>query len=204
MTCCVLGHKLLFLCPVSSFKPYIGEVDLIVGLQNKDNKAFAVLYDNYAPALLGIIVKIVRDEAEAENLLQDAFVKIWRNIHQYDATKGRLFTWILNIARNTAINYLRSSHYSVGKEIQSIDNPVSIQTAYSENIDVNYIGVAETVEKLEPKLKQIIDLIYFMGYTQQEVSEKLDMPLGTVKTRTRMALLQLRKHFSNDGHSGLY
>lgn len=189
---------------MSSFKPYIGEVDLIVGLQNKDNKAFAVLYDNYAPALLGIIVKIVRDEAEAENLLQDAFVKIWRNIHQYDATKGRLFTWILNIARNTAINYLRSSHYSVGKEIQSIDNPVSIQTAYSENIDVNYIGVAETVEKLEPKLKQIIDLIYFMGYTQQEVSEKLDMPLGTVKTRTRMALLQLRKHFSNDGHSGLY
>lgn len=190
--------------PVSSFKPYIGEVDLIVGLQNKENKAFAVLYDNYAPALLGIIVKIVRDEDEAENLLQDAFVKIWRNIHQYDATKGRLFTWILNIARNTAINYLRSSHYSVGKEIQSIDNPVSIQTAYSENIDVNYIGVAETVEKLEPKLKQIIDLIYFMGYTQQEVSEKLDMPLGTVKTRTRMALLQLRKHFSNDGHSGLY
>lgn len=190
--------------PVSSFKPYIGEVDLIVGLQNKENKAFAVLYDNYAPALLGIIVKIVRHEDEAENLLQDAFVKIWRNIHQYDATKGRLFTWILNIARNTAINYLRSSHYSVGKEIQSIDNPVSIQTAYSENIDVNYIGVAETVEKLEPKLKQIIDLIYFMGYTQQEVSEKLDMPLGTVKTRTRMALLQLRKHFSNDGHSGLY
>lgn len=190
--------------PVSSFKPYIGEVDLIVGLQNKENKAFAVLYDNYAPALLGIIVKIVRDEDEAENLLQDAFVKIWRNIHQYDASKGRLFTWILNIARNTAINYLRSSHYSVGKEIQSIDNPVSIQTAHSENIDVNYIGVAETVEKLEPKLKQIIDLIYFMGYTQQEVSEKLDMPLGTVKTRTRMALLQLRKHFSNDGHSGLH
>lgn len=170
----------------------------MAGLQSRENKAFSVLYDNYAPALLGIIVKIVRDEAEAENLLQDSFVKIWRNIHLYDATKGRLFTWILNIARNTAINYLRSSHYSVGQEIQNIENPVSIQTAHSEPDETNYIGVTETVDKLEPKLKEIIDLIYFMGYTQQEVSEKLNMPLGTVKTRTRMALLQLRKYFSND------
>lgn len=183
---------------VSLLKPYTDETELIAGLWNKENKAFAVLYDNYSPALMGIIMKIVRDEPEAENLLQDCFVKIWRNIHQYDATKGRLFTWILNIARNTAINYLRSSHYSASQEIQNIESPVSIETAHTEPDAVNYIGVAESIEKLEPKLKQIIDLIYFLGYTQQEVSEKLDLPLGTVKTRTRMALLQLRKYFSND------
>lgn len=173
----------------------ISEDELVRGLQSRDEKAFALLYDNYSPALLGIIVKIVKDEAEAENLLQDSFVKIWKNIGQYDPAKGRLFTWLLNIARNTALNFLRSPHFFEQGEIQNLESIVYTETVQTELTEVNYIGVSETVQKLDPKLKQVIHLIYFLGYTQQEVSEKLNLPLGTVKTRTRMALHQLRVYF---------
>lgn len=173
----------------------ISEDELVRGLQSRDEKAFALLYDNYSPALLGIIAKIVKEEAEAENLLQDSFVKIWKNIGQYDASKGRLFTWLLNIARNTALNFLRSPHFFEKGEIQTLESIVYTETVQTELTEVNYIGVGETVQKLDPKLKQVIHLIYFLGYTQQEVSEKLNLPLGTVKTRTRMALHQLRVYF---------
>lgn len=170
----------------------ISEEDLIRGLIARDERIFALLYDHYSHALLGIILKIVKNEAEAENLLQDCFVKIWKNCHQYDSTKGRLFTWLLNIARNTALNFLRSAHLVEHVEIQEADTPVYTNKISVEITNVNYIGVNETVQLLDPKLRQIIDLIYYLGYTQQEVSQKLNLPLGTVKTRTRMALKQMR------------
>ena len=175
----------------------MSENELIKGLQAHDEKAFSLLYDSYSPALLGIIAKIVKDEAEAENLLQDSFVKIWKNINQYDAAKGRLFTWLLNIARNTALNFLRSAHYFEQGEIQNLESVVYTETVKTELTEVNYIGVSETVQKLDPKLKQVIHLIYYLGYTQQEVSEQLNLPLGTVKTRTRMALQLLRGYFGH-------
>ncbi|WP_428655656.1 RNA polymerase sigma factor [Runella sp.] len=170
----------------------ISEEDLIRGLHARDERTFALLYDHYSPALLGIILKIVKDEKESENLLQDSFVKIWKNYHQYDAAKGRLFTWLLNIARNTALNFIRSAHLLAQVEIQHIENPVYTDNIKIELTHINYIGVSEIVQLLDPKLRQVIDLIYYLGYTQQEVSQKLNLPLGTVKTRTRTALKQLK------------
>ncbi|WP_229311177.1 RNA polymerase sigma factor [Larkinella soli] len=182
-----------------SKRPVIVEDELVEGLKARSQKAFAVLYDNYGTTLLGIICKIVRDEHEAENLLQDTFVKIWRNIDQYDASKGRLFTWLLNIARNTAINFLRSIKDIEKTEIQTAETDVyTARAVVSEPSPLEYIGVAETVNQLDPKLKQVIDLIYFFGYTQQEVADRLDMPLGTVKTRTRAALQQLKQLFADE------
>jgi RNA polymerase sigma-70 factor (ECF subfamily) len=102
---------------------------------------------------------------------------------------------LLNISRNTALNFLRSPHFFEKSEIQNSESIVYTETVQTELTEVNYIGVGETVQKLDPKLKQVIHLIYFLGYTQQEVSEKLNLPLGTVKTRTRTALQQLRVYF---------
>lgn len=175
----------------------ISEEALVRGLLVRDERIFALLYDHYSHALLGIILKIVKDEAEAENLLQDSFVKIWKNCHQYDSTKGRLFTWLLNIARNTALNFLRSAHLFEHVEIQQVDTPVYTDKITVEITHVNYIGISETVQLLDPKLKQVIDLIYYLGYTQQEVSQKLNLPLGTVKTRTRTALKQMRVYLGH-------
>jgi RNA polymerase sigma-70 factor (ECF subfamily) len=178
--------------------PPIPEDDLIAALKARSQKAYSILYDNYAPTLLGIICKVVRNTEDAENLLQDTFVKVWKNIDSYDAGKGRLFTWLLNIARNTAINFLRSQRSIEQTDIQTLADGVYTEgNSLTDSINVSHIGVNDTVSRLDPKLRQIIDLIYFEGYTQQEVADNLNMPLGTVKTRTRMALQQLKNLFSD-------
>lgn len=176
----------------------IAEDELVEALKTRSQKAFSALYDNYAPALLGVIVRIVRDEAEAENLLQDTFIKVWKHIDQYRSERGRLFTWLINIARNTAINFLRSQKDIQKTEIHPDKNGVHLYGGpVADPAPVDYIGVSETVAQLDPKLKQIIDLLYFNGYTQQEVADGLGLPLGTVKTRTRTALQQLKKLFGD-------
>lgn len=172
--------------------------ELLVGmLKTKDAKAFELLYDHYAYSLLGIITRIIKNEEEAENLLQDSFVKIWLNIGQYDASRGRLYTWMLNICRNTSLNYLRSHQFPVPIPIQNIENGVYSESTSFEHTELNYIGVGEVVQKLDKKLRDIIDLIYFLGYTQQETADKLKIPLGTVKTRTRTALQLIRGHIKD-------
>lgn len=174
----------------------IREEDLLAGLLGHDERAFSVLYDNYAPTLLRFIGRLVRDEGEAENLLQDTFVKVWKNIHQYDASRGRLFAWLLQIARNTAINYLRSGQYLSASQLQTFETAMATACDRTSLYLHDYIGVDDVVQQLEPRLKQVIDLIYFLGYTQQEVADELGVPVGAVKTRTRTALQQLKHHFT--------
>ena len=174
-------------------KPSIPETELVDNLKANNRQAFALLYDNYSPAMLGIINKLVNNIDEAENLLQDAFVKVWKNIGSYDAAKGRLFTWLVTICRNTALNYLRS-HENIHKiAIQNAVNGVSIPGLISETPATDHIGINKVVGKLEEKYCTVINLIYFWGYTQQEVAEKLDLPLGTVKSRARTALQILKE-----------
>lgn len=169
------------------------EIELVEGLKAHSQKAFSRLYDDYGPTLLGVICKIVRDGDEAENLLQDTFIKVWKHIDSYDSNKGRLFTWLLNIARNTAINFLRASRQTEHTDIQSFTNSVRMGEELTvEPLNISHIGVGETVSRLDPKLRLIIDLLYFEGFTQQEVADHLKLPLGTVKTRTRTALQQLK------------
>ncbi|MEM9921100.1 MAG: RNA polymerase sigma factor [Bacteroidota bacterium] len=149
------------------------------------------LYDDYAPALYGVIFRIVKSEELAEDVLQDTFVKIWKNGPDYDASKGSLFTWMLNIARNTAIDLIRSAHHRRRQHMESPDQAAHI----GESFNVNHIGVNAIVDNLDEKYRKVIDLIYFQGYTHKEVVEELDIPLGTVKSRIRIALRELRKLF---------
>ncbi|MEZ4904527.1 MAG: sigma-70 family RNA polymerase sigma factor [Spirosomataceae bacterium] len=168
-------------------------MELVQRLKKREEKAFAELYDKYHVALLGILFKIVRDKQEAENLLQDTFVKIWKNIDAYDDTKGRLFTWMLNIARNTALNHLRATKNFEAIEIQTLEWGVYTDRIGVEPHEPEEFYVKEQIAKMDNHLRQVIDLIYYWGYTQQEVSDKLNLPLGTVKTRTRAALSYLRE-----------
>jgi RNA polymerase sigma-70 factor, ECF subfamily len=168
-------------------------------LLRRDPGGFSQLYDRYAGALLGVLRRTIQDEAEAEDLLQEVFVKVWRNIESYDAGKGSLFTWLLNITRNTAIDYFRSKKYKQSQQSESItDRDYVLQKESPARTEVESIGLRNLVAKMEPKYREIIDLIYFWGYTQDEVSKLLDMPLGTVKTRARTGLQLLRTHFGND------
>lgn len=172
------------------------ELDLIKGLTDRKREAFSELYDRYAPTLLGVINKMVRDEDEAQDLLQDAMVKIWKNIHRHDPAKGRLFTWLLNITRNTVIDHLRVHNRNpTGR----LDWTAEATLTDSVTLQTSYIGFNDTVtSSLPPKYWQVVDLIYFQGYSHQDAAEVLALPLGTVKTRVRLALQQLKVVFCRD------
>lgn len=153
------------------------------------------LYDDYSYSLFGVINQIVKDNKIAEDILQETFIKIWEKIERYDSSKGRLYTWMLNIARNSSIDYIRSKHYKKSTKVQSIDNIVGKSQPATNTINENTIGVGEMVDNLDPKYKILIDRVYFKGYTQQEVSDEMNIPLGTVKTRIRSAIKQLKELF---------
>ena len=176
----------------------ISEEDLISLLVKRDMKGMEILYDNYSSALYGVIFRIIGKDEIAEDVMQDTFLKIWNNFSQYDSSKGRLFTWMVNIARNQAIDKVRSKDFVNQTKNQSIDNAVSfidMNTTASYNPDT--IGLKELVKKLDVEYKQIIDLLFFEGYSQTEAAEKLGIPLGTIKTRSRAAILKLREHFKH-------
>jgi RNA polymerase sigma-70 factor, ECF subfamily len=169
---------------------------MIFLLQSGDEGSFEALYDAYSSMLFGIILKIVEDKREAENLLQDCFVKIWQNIGHYAQDKGKISTWMINIARNTAIDFTRSKYYNQKLKNQNLENFVhhaGERTITHPCIDT--LGLRQLVQRLDPSCREVIEWMYFEGYTQQEIAENFGIPLGTVKSRTRAALRELRAYY---------
>ncbi|MCI5082208.1 MAG: sigma-70 family RNA polymerase sigma factor [Saprospiraceae bacterium] len=171
------------------------EKNIIQRLQKKDKEVISVLYDQYSASLYGIILKIVQDEVIAQDVLQEAFLKIWKNGSSYEPKKGSLFTWMLNIARNNAIDKTRSASFRHSTKIQNLDQTVYHNSSLKMENNTDVIGLKGIVDKLDEKYRTIIDLIYFNGYTQKEVEEHLNIPLGTVKSRVRIGLRELRRIF---------
>ncbi|MEO6348551.1 MAG: sigma-70 family RNA polymerase sigma factor [Aquaticitalea sp.] len=166
---------------------------LITKFQQKDQKAFEELYQMYGDSMHGVIYNIVRDNDIAEEIMQDVFIKAWNNSASYSPEKGRFFTWLLNIARNAAIDKTRSKAFKNSKKNLNAENFVDIlQTSESLDDQTNAIGIKKFVEKLAKKCIEVIELLYFKGYTQLEASEALDMPIGTIKTRNRNCIKELR------------
>ncbi|HXL57639.1 MAG TPA: sigma-70 family RNA polymerase sigma factor [Chitinophagaceae bacterium] len=172
------------------------ETDLILLLRQREQSAFSYLYDNYSGALYGIILSIVPDKELANDVLQEVFVKIWKQVDSYDASKGRLFTWMMNIARNASIDMLRSKGYQKTQQNRELTEAV-YEKGGSIATNINQIGLRKLVHSLKEEYKVLIELSYFQGFTQDEISKTLNMPLGTVKTRLRSALLQLRELMKN-------
>ena len=163
-------------------------------MQSEDQNAFSYLYDNYAAALNGTIYRMVEDVQLSEDILQEAFIKIWNNFKSYDSSKGRLFTWMVNITRNLTIDTLRSKGYKKQQKISQDENSVNTYQDNSFAADrFDSIGLRKQLASLKPEQKDIIDLAYFNGYTQEEISKQMGIPLGTVKTRMRTAIMELRK-----------
>jgi RNA polymerase sigma-70 factor (ECF subfamily) len=166
---------------------------LIQQFQQKDAKAFETLYNMYSQSMLGVIFNIVKNEVVAEEVMQDVFIKAWNNAESYSAKKGRFFTWLINIARNAAIDKIRSKSFKNTKQNLNAEFFVDIIQS-SDNLDnkTDAIGIKEFVSKLAKKCIKVIELLYFKGYTQKEASEELDMPIGTIKTRNRNCIQDLR------------
>jgi RNA polymerase sigma-70 factor (ECF subfamily) len=162
-------------------------------LQQQDHTALDYLYDHYAGALYGVVFRIVRKEEVAQEVLHDAFLKIWNKIDSYDAAKGKLFTWMLNLTRNLAIDRTRSKEISQLRKTDDIDLFVhSIDKQEQSFSEVDTIGLKEVLEQLPVEQKFIVEQLYLKGYTQSEVADEFGIPLGTVKTRLRLAMTALR------------
>ena len=167
---------------------------LILQFQQKDMSAFEKLYNMYCNSIHGVVNNIVRNEDIAQEITQDVFIKAWNNASSYSPKKGRFFTWLLNIARNAAIDHTRSKSFKTSK--QNLDAQFFVDIiATNENLNekTNAIGLRKYVEKLTEKCKVIIEYLYFKGYTQKEASETLEIPIGTIKTRNRNCISELRK-----------
>ena len=175
------------------------ELGIIVEqFQKKDANAFQKLYNMYSENICSVINTIVKNPNVAEEICQDVFMKAWNNAESYNASKGRFFTWILNIARNAAIDEIRSKSYKNSKKNLSADYFVGILESETDSEDgkEDIIGLKKLLLNLKDKCIKIIELLYFKGLTQKEVSEELDIPLGTVKTRNRSCISQIRTNIT--------
>ena len=175
------------------------EQELIELLKLRSQSAFNYLYDNYSGALYSVVLSVVQDKELANDVLQEVFIKVFRQIDQYNAEKGRLFTWLVNISRNAGIDTLRSKGYHLQKQNRELTENV-YSAAGSENIETDKIGLRKIVHRLNEDQKILVELAYFQGYTQDEISKMLNIPLGTVKTRLRSAIIHLREFLKNNGY----
>ena len=173
------------------------QIELTRGLAINDKRCLEALYDMYCGSLFGIIKRILKDEEISEDVLQETFVRIWQSFRLYDSSKGRLFTWMANLARNLALDKLKSKSYRnsmLNDKLCDLEPIVDHQFQIKCNPET--IGVREMVMSLKPEHKAIVDLVYYRGFTHAEAAEELNIPIGTLKTRMRMAVNHLRKFFN--------
>ncbi|MFN3874687.1 MAG: sigma-70 family RNA polymerase sigma factor [Flavobacteriales bacterium] len=167
--------------------------ELLKAIASGDEQALAELYDAYAAAINGVVLRMLGDAALAEEALQDTFLRVWRGAADYDPSKGRPFTWMVNIARNRAIDMLRSSEVRKAQAIQGLDRAVYRLGSGDGHADVESADLKGSLGRLRPEHRQLIDMAYYQGYSQQEIAHATGIPLGTVKSRTRAALAELRE-----------
>jgi RNA polymerase sigma-70 factor (ECF subfamily) len=157
-----------------------------------EEQALAELYDAYAAAIHGVVLRLLGDAERAEEVLQDTFLRVWRSAADYDEGKGRPFTWMVNIARNRAIDVLRSADARKASAIRPLDVSVYRLGMDDATATLEAADVRGVLAHLRPEHRELIDMAYFQGYSQQEIAEATGIPLGTVKSRTRAALSELR------------
>jgi RNA polymerase sigma-70 factor, ECF subfamily len=175
----------------------IEEHNLVTLLKNKDETGFDILYQNYSDAIYGIIIRMLRSEEEAADMMHEVFIKIWNKIDSYDHKKGKLFTWMANLTRNLVIDRIRSADYKNHnlKNFVRDDNILIVDKEHHSKLSLDAIGLKGLVTELKPNLQVLIQKIYFEGYTQSDLADELGIPLGTLKTRVRAAIKTLRKQF---------
>jgi RNA polymerase sigma-70 factor (ECF subfamily) len=170
------------------------EKHIVELLLESNEKAVSLLYDHYSDTLFGIALKIVKDSDLAQDVLQESFVKIWQKGTTYDPAKAKLFTWLLRIVRNTAIDKMRSLGSKTNSEIQ-----MDISDVYnlgSEEIRPEFLDIQQNLDKIDPRYKEVLEALFIQGMTQQEASETLNIPLGTIKSRLKIGLREMKKIYS--------
>ena len=172
-----------------------GDAEIVVRLQRREPQALAELYDRYGRIVYALILRVVRDAGIAEDLVQETFLRVWNRVHAFDAQKGAIGPWLLAVARNRAIDYLRSAggRERNAVEFEETDHP-SLYTDMEPGILASDKArqVKAALQRLSVQQRQVIELAYFEGLSQTEMAQRMGQPLGTVKTWVRTALKTLR------------
>lgn len=172
------------------------EAELIGRLRARDEAALGELYDQYGKTAYSVVLRIVRRPDTAEDLVQETFLRVWTRIGTYNVQRGTLYTWILTIARHLAIDYTRTAigqGRERGANLDEIERVLFADPESAVRQSINSRLVVKALEGLEPKYRQLVEMAYFDGMSHSELAEKLQLPLGTVKTWLRAALQQLRQ-----------
>lgn len=171
-------------------------MEIVALIRNRDEKGLSLLYDRYAPTLLGIIVRIVKNQNIGEEILQQTLLKAWNNIHQFKDDKGTFFTWLASIARNAAIDQARLKGFQNRNATEALDDnhyQISTSVLQSDKLDVSRL-----LGRLDQSQKMVLDLVYLQGYSHRDAAEYLEIPLGTVKSRLRLAIKYLREELKGE------
>jgi len=186
---------MLFLPILMAVRSTQDDSELVARMQRRDPQALGELYDRYGRVAYALILRVVRDTGIAEDLVQETFLRVWNRVHGFDAQKGSIGPWLLAVARNRAIDYLRSAggRERNAVEYEEIEHPSLFCDMEKEIISSDKARIVKSaIEKLSPNHRQVIELAYFEGLSQTEMAERMGQPLGTVKTWVRTALKNLR------------
>lgn len=167
-------------------------------LLDRDEEGMRQLFKHYSGALMSLIQPIVGKGEIAEEVLQDVLMRIWTNVESYDDKKSRLFTWMARIARNASIDKTRSRDFKTRYKTEALSDSVGNSSALSHSQRTDGIGVRKLLKKLDDNHRRLMELLYLEDFTQSEAAEELGIPLGTVKTRARRAIKQLRTLLANE------
>ena len=175
----------------------LSDLDLLDRITDSDTDALAALYDRYGRRVFALAARMLNDPISSEEITQDVFLSIWRRGASYNVAKGKFTTWMFGIAHNRTIDELRKRRRDKSRYSDDIDDHLDIAASSispddSAVVQSEYALVREVLETLPPPQRRVIVLSYFQGLTQVEIAEKLDQPLGTVKTRMRLGLKKLR------------
>jgi len=171
------------------------DTELVTRMQRRDPRALADLYDRYGRVVYALILRVVRDTGIAEDLVQETFLRVWNRVHGFDTQKGSIGPWLLAVARNRAIDYLRSAggRERNAVEYEETDHPALFCDMEKDILNSDKARIVKTaIQKLSANQRQVIELAYFEGLSQSEMAERMGQPLGTVKTWVRTALKNLR------------
>lgn len=170
--------------------------DIYTRLRSRDETGLSLLYDNYSESLYGIALRVLRNEAFAEDSIQKSFLKIWNNIDQYDESRSTFFTWMAQIVKNTAIDIRRLKSFQKEEKSESFD--IAVHKTENTTIETDAMDVAKMVEGLDEKYAFVLEYLYLRGYTQSELADEFDIPIGTIKTRVKKGIQILRDRFNNE------
>jgi RNA polymerase sigma-70 factor (ECF subfamily) len=181
----------------------ISDLELLDCISSKDRDALAELYDRYGRRVFALAARILNDPNSSEEVTQDVFLSVWRRGSSYSAHKGKFTTWLFSIAHNRTIDELRKRRRDRNRQNDDIEDHLHIESPEISPLDSavaqsEYAKVRDAMADLPVEQREVVELSYYRGLTQAEIAEKTGQPLGTVKTRMRLALKKLRNSLSSE------